>query len=705
MSQLNNPQKVELEFGGRTLSIESGRMAKQADGAVYVQYGDSSALVTVVSAKEQKAGYDFFPLTIEIQEKFYAAGKIPGGFFKREARPSEWATLNARMVDRPLRPLFPEGYKHETQIAVTLLSYDNENELECLAGLGASAALMVSDVPFTNPIATVRVARVDGTLKINPLPDDLEKSDINIIVSATEKALVMVEGGADFASEEDILDALYFGFDKIQELIALQKKLRELCGKERRSYTPPAKNEALNKQVSEAAQDLLKAAFAETEKHTRYEKLSEASKTVSEKILSSLSFTEDYTEDKAKGEIKTAFSEAKKTYARQYTVQQNKRIDGRDYDKVRKIETEISLLPRVHGSALFTRGETQALVVTTLGTSDDEQLLDSVRGRYNDKFMLHYNFPPYSVGETGRFGGMSRREIGHGTLAKRAISAILPEPSKFPYTVRVVSEVFESNGSSSMATICGASMALMDAGVPVKEPVAGIAMGLIEEGGEVVVLSDILGDEDHLGDMDFKVAGSERGITALQMDIKMTGVSREILKKAMDQAKAGRLHILGEMKQSISNSKEELSEHAPRFYEIQVPEEKIRDVIGPGGKNIKNIMSTTGAKVDIEDSGLVRVAAADSDAAEKAIAMIKDLTAVPEVGKIYMGTVAKVAPYGCFVDFMPGTSGLCHISELDDGHVKQVEDICAEGDQIPVKVIGIDRMGKVKLSRKEAIEA
>ena len=700
---LNNPISVSTSIGGRELTIETGRLAKQADGSVFIKYGDTAALVTVVSATEQKPDVDFFPLTIEFQEKFYASGRIPGGFFKREARPSEWATLNARMVDRPLRPLFPEGYRHETQIVVSLLSYDGENEVETIAGLGASAALMVSDVPFSNPIATVRVGRIDGQFVLNPTISQLEKSELSVLVSATDEALCMVEGGAKFVEEEVFLDALYFGFENIQTLIKLQKELQSKVKKTKRDYTPPAQDQSLVNEAKTWLQPHFEKAFGIKEKQARYAALDKTHSDFSEAMAPKKGAD---VEDKTwKKQLEHAYDEAKKKFARGFTLNSGHRIDGRNYKDVRPIEIEVGLLPRVHGSALFTRGETQALVVVTLGTSDDEQMIDTVRGKWNKNFMLHYNFPPYSVGETGRFGGNSRREIGHAMLAERAVEAIMPKKEdNFPYTLRIVSETLESNGSSSMAAVCGSSLALMDAGVPVKDAVAGIAMGLMNVDGKFVVLSDILGDEDHLGEMDFKVCGTKKGITSVQMDIKMKGVTREIMQQAMLQAREGRLHILGEMEKAISSARKEMSVYAPKYTSVKISTEKIKDLIGPGGKNIKNIVAVTGVKVEVQDDGTVNLASADPVAMEKALDMVRGLTAEPEIGKIYMGTVEKIADYGAFVEIMPGTTGLCHISELDAERVRFTADICQEGDQIPVKVLEIDRSGKIRLSRRAALE-
>ncbi|HVJ64978.1 MAG TPA: polyribonucleotide nucleotidyltransferase [Bdellovibrionota bacterium] len=700
MGILNKPVHVECEFGGRKLKIETGRLAKQSHGSVVITYGETVALVTAVSAYEPKPDLDFFPLTVEVQEKFYASGKIPGGFFKREARPTEWAILNCRLVDRPIRPLFPKGYRHETQLVITILSYDGENEVEAIAGLGASAALMVSDIPFEKAIGTVRVGRVDGKFVVNPTPAQQEHADVNVIVSATKDAVTMVEGEAENVAEEIFLDAVFFGFEQIQTLIKMQEDLRKQAGKEKRIFVAPAKDEALESQVKGLAAAKLKEAFAITEKKARYGKIDEVKKETLAAVLAGVDAADLAKREKA---AKGAFDGVKKTVARGVTFDSGKRIDGRAYDQIRPIECEVGLLPRTHGSSLFTRGETQALATVTLGTSDDEQLIDSVRGKFNKKYMLHYNFPPYCVGETGRFGGSARREVGHGFLAEKAVAYILPKFEDFPYTIRVVSEVLESNGSSSMATVCGGSMALMNAGVPVKCPVSGIAMGLMKEGDQVVVLSDILGDEDHLGDMDFKVCGTDKGVTAVQMDIKIEGVSRDIMKQALEQARAGRAHILGEMAKAIKETSKEMSAYAPRMTTIQISTERIKDLIGPGGKNIKNIVATTGVKVEVDDSGRVNVASSDPVATQKAIEMINALTAEPEIGRVYMGKVVRIADFGAFVEFMPGYDGLCHISELDHNRVAAVRDVVQEGDVIPVKVLEVDRQGKVRLSRRAAL--
>jgi polyribonucleotide nucleotidyltransferase len=704
MGTLNNPQKVETEIGGRKLIIETGRFAKQAHGAVYIQYGDTTALVTAVSDHKAAVGLDFFPLTIEFQEKFYSSGKIPGGFFKKEGRPTDWATLMARMTDRPLRPLFPEGYKYPTQVAITLLSYDGQNEPEAITGLGASAALYISDIPYETPIATVRVARVDGKLVINPLLADLDKADINVLVAGSRESIIMVEGGANGALEADFLEALYFGHNEIQKLVDLQEELRKLVGKPKREWTKPAEIPAdVSALVREAGQAGLEAAFSNVEKVARYKALGEVEAAVTEKAQASWSSLDATALAEKLAFTKQAFGKLKKEVARSKTLKTQARLDGRAYTDIRPIEVEVGVLPRVHGSALFTRGETQALAIVTLGTREDEQMIDSARGKFMKRLMLHYNFPPYSVGETGRFGGNSRREIGHGALAERAVSAVFPTDDKFPYVVRVVAEILACNGSSSMATVCSSSMALMDAGVPVKDAVAGIAMGLMEQDGQTVVLSDILGDEDHLGDMDLKVCGTESGVTAVQMDIKLRGVSREVMQKALLQARDGRLHILNEMKKAISTVRSQVSEFAPRFVTLQISQDRIKDLIGPGGKNIKGIVAATGVKMDIEDSGKVNIASNDPAATERAVQMVKDLTEEAEIGKIYMGTVVRIADFGCFVEIMPGTDGLVHISELAPQRVAKVTDVVQEGDQIPVKVLEIDRSGKIRLSRKAAL--
>ncbi len=689
-------KQYEVDFGGRSLSIEIGKMAKQANGSAVVRYGDTVVLVTVCAAKEAAAGKDFLPLTVNYMEMTYAAGKIPGGFFKREGRPSEKEVLCSRLIDRPLRPLFPEGYFNETQIIATVLSLDPENDPEIAAMIGASTALMISDIPFINPIAGVRVGRIDGKFVCNPTyKNQKENSDIDLIVAGSKDAIIMVEGGAKMVSEDEILDAMMFAHESMQPVINLQKKIADDIGKTKMPVPPVAVDNELVAKVTGFADAKIKQALNIPVKQERYQRLSDISKELTETLKAQYEDRED--------EITKIFEDLKYRILRESVLSTHTRIDGRGLADIRPITCEIGLLPRTHGSALFTRGETQAMVVTTLGTSEDEQKIDALSGWEYKTFMLHYNFPPFSVGEVKMLRGPGRREVGHGALAERAVTKVLPESDKFPYTIRVVSDILESNGSSSMATVCGASMSLMDAGVPTRDAVAGIAMGLIKEGEKVAVLSDILGDEDHLGDMDFKVAGTERGITAFQMDTKISGVSREILKHAIYQAKDGRLHILGKMKEAISAPKTELSVHAPRIITIYVRQEKIKDVIGPGGKNIKGIIEKTGVKIDIDDSGKVNIASSDDEAAQKAIAMVKELTQEAEVGKIYLGKVRKIMDFGAFVEIFPGTDGLIHISQLAEERVKDVKDILKEGDEVLVKVLEVDKQGKIRLSRKEAL--
>ena len=688
---------VELEFGGRTLSIETGRMAKQANGSVVVRSGDTIVLVTAVASKSAKEGQDFFPLTVNYQEKAYAGGKIPGGFFKREARPSDSETLTCRLIDRPIRPLFPETFLNDTQIMATVISADKDNDPGILSMIGASAALEVSDIPFFGPIAGVKVGRVNGEFIANPTAEQLEASDMEIIVAASRDAICMVEGGAKELSEDVMLDAIFFGQKAIQPILDAQIKLKAKAGVPKRDVIAPTVDTELRSRVSELAYSRIKDAVRIVSKQERHIAID----TVIDETIAALSA--DY--EGQNKQIKGFIGDLEYELVRQHIIKDGERIDGRDTKTVRPIASEIGLLPRVHGSALFTRGETQALVAATLGTSYDEQRIDSLYGESKKKFLLHYNFPPYSVGETSFRLGPGRREIGHGALAERALSAVLPDHENFPYTIRIVSETLESNGSSSMAAICGGSLSMMDAGIPIKAPVAGIAMGLIKEGDQVAILSDILGDEDHLGDMDFKVAGTAEGVTALQMDIKISGVSREIMKKALEQAREGRLHILGKMAETITATRPELSSYAPRITTIYVKTDKIRDVIGTGGKNIRNITETTGVVVDIDDTGRINIASSDKAACELAIKMIRDLTAEAEEGKIYAGVVKKIMDFGAFVEIFPGTDGLVHISELDTERVKNVSDVLNEGDKVLVKCIGIDKQGKIKLSRKEALGA
>ncbi len=688
---------VIADVQGKTVTLETGWMAKQAHGAVVVRCGDTMVLVTAVAAKSAREGQDFFPLTVNYQEKAYAGGKIPGGFFKREGRPSENETLSSRLIDRPIRPLFPEHFFNETQIMATVISADRDHDPAMLSIVGASAALEVSDIPFQGPIAGVKVGRVDGKFICNPSADELEKSDIEIVVAGSRDAVIMVEGGAAIVSEQEMLDAVYFGHAALQPLLDAQKELRALAGVAKREVVAPSVDETLKSKVSDLAKEKIKEAVKIKTKVERHERLALIAEEVQAALLADF-------EDRA-AEIAGFLDDLEYQLVREHIVKDGERIDGRDTRTIRKITPEVGILPRAHGSSLFTRGETQAIVAATLGTSIDEQRIDSLYGESKKRFMLHYNFPPYSVGETSMRLAPGRREVGHGMLAERALERVLPGFDEFPYTVRIVSEILESNGSSSMATVCGGSLSLMDAGVPVKAPVAGIAMGLIKEGENFTILSDILGDEDHLGDMDFKVAGTAEGVTALQMDIKITGVTKDIMQRALEQAREGRLHILGKMADALVQPRTEMSPYAPRITTIYVKTDKIRDVIGSGGKNIRGITEATGVTIDIEDTGKINIASHDMAACELAIKMIRDLTAEAEEGKLYMGTVKKVMDFGAFVEIFPGTDGLVHISELDTERVKNVSDVLREGDKVLVKCIGIDKQGKIKLSRKEALGA
>ncbi|HUE29562.1 MAG TPA: polyribonucleotide nucleotidyltransferase [Verrucomicrobiae bacterium] len=689
-------QRMQIEFHGRPLTIETGRMAKQAGGAALVQLGESVVLVTATALATAREGIDFFPLTCDYQEKTFAAGKIPGGFFKREGRPAEKEILTSRLIDRPLRPLFPKGFNCETQVIATVLSHDRENDPDVLSLLGASTALVLSDIPWNGPIAAVRIGRVGGRFVINPTTSQLATSDMNVIVAGSRDAIVMVEGGAHMVPEAVLLEALFTAHEAVQPLIALQEKLQQLVGKPKRSVTPPAVDPALERQVREAALPSLRAALAKPGKQERYDALDQAR----DEVVARLG---EGTPERAK-QVAASFDHLKKEVVRETIVQQKRRLDGRGLADVRPITCEVEVLPRTHGSGLFTRGETQALVVATLGTSSDEQKIDALIGEQYKKFMLHYNFPPFSTGEVKFLRSPGRREIGHGALAERALAPILPSEEEFPYTIRIVSEILESNGSSSMATVCGGSLALMDGGVPIKAPVAGVAMGLIREGDEVRVLSDILGDEDHLGDMDFKVAGTETGVTAVQMDIKIGGVTRAIMQQALEEARGARLHILGVMNQTLARPRGELSTHAPRIVTIHIKPDRIRDLIGPGGKVIRGITEETGVKIDVEDDGTVLVASSDGVAMQKALDKIRGVTAEAEVGKIYRGTVRKIVDFGAFVEIFPGTDGLVHISQLADERVRKVSDVLKEGDVISVKVLEVDKSGKIRLSRKEALK-
>ena len=686
---------VEIELGGRTLSIETGRMARQAHGAVVVSYGGTVVLVTAVAAEEAREGVDFFPLTVNFQSKTFAAGKIPGGFFKREGRPPDYDTLASRLIDRPIRPLFPKGFRSETQIIATVLSHDSQNSPDVLGLVGASAALSISDIPFQGPIAAVRVGYIDGEYMVNPTLEQLERSRLNLVVAGTRDAVTMVESGSNILSEEEVLGAIERGHAEIRRLVELQDRLVEQAGKPKREIPEVTADPEVEARVAPIFAEHGVAAYQEVRKKARYAALRQAKQI----LLESLTEEERLREK----EYLAAFDELAKRHVRRMILEEGRRIDGRGLADIRPIDCQVGVLPRTHGSALFTRGETQALVVTTLGTSSDEQMIDALEGEYYKRFMLHYNFPPFSVGEARFLRAPSRREIGHGALAERALEPLLPEQEKFPYTIRVVSEILESNGSSSMATVCGGSLSMMDAGVPIAHPVAGIAMGLILEGDRFAVLSDILGDEDHLGDMDFKVAGTREGITALQMDIKVGGITTEIMRQALEQARQGRLHILGEMEKAISAPRPDISPLAPRITVIKINPEKIKDVIGPGGKTIRKIIQTTQTTIDIEDDGTVQIASTNEEQCKKAIQMIEELTQEAEVGRVYEGIVRRVTDYGAFVEIFPGTDGLLHISEIDKERVNKVTDYMKEGDTVPVKVVSIDQTGRIKLSRKAAL--
>ena len=693
-------QTEELIWGGRKLVLETGKVARQADGAVMATYGETVVLATVVSAKEPKPGFDFFPLTVNYQEKTFAAGRIPGGYFKREGRPSEKETLVSRLIDRPIRPLFVEGYKNDTQVVVTVLQHDLENDPDILAMVATSAALTLSGVPFMGPIGGARVGYIDGAYKLNPTIEEAKESVLDLVVAGTQDAVLMVESEAKELPEDVMLGAVMFGHKHFQPVIDAIIRLAEKAAKEPRDYTP-ADNSVVLDAVLKLVDADLRAAYKITTKAERYKALDAAKAKVASLISAEPDGKTTFTKEQVGGQ----FKEAQAKVVRWTILDDGTRIDGRDLKTVRKIVAEAGMLPRTHGSALFTRGETQALVVTTLGTGDDEQFIDSLEGTYKETFLLHYNFPPYSVGETGRMGSPGRREIGHGKLAWRAIRPMLPAKSEFPYTIRVVSEITESNGSSSMATVCGTSLALMDAGVPLKSPVAGIAMGLILEGKRFAVLSDILGDEDHLGDMDFKVAGTAAGITSLQMDIKIAGITEEIMKVALEQAKGGREHILGEMNKALSASRSQLGEFAPRIETMKIPVDKIREVIGSGGKVIREIVEKTGAKVNIEDDGTIKIASADGKSIEAAIKWIKSIVSEAEVGVIYDGTVVKIMEFGAFVNFFGAKDGLVHISELAANRVQKVSDVVKEGDKVKVKFLGQDERGKIRLSMKVVDQA
>jgi polyribonucleotide nucleotidyltransferase len=690
-----NIHRVQLDWGGRKLTLETGRLARQADGAVFASYGDTTVIATVVAAKQPKEGVDFLPLTCNYQEKYYAAGRIPGGYFKREARPTEKETLVSRLIDRPVRPLFADGWRCDTQVIVTVLSHDLENDPDILAMVAASAALTLSGAPFMGPIGAARVGFINNEYVLNPQIDEMPESGLDLVVAGTADAVLMVESEAKELTEEIMLGAVMFGHRHFQPVIEAIIKLAEKAAKEPRELTVPD-NSSLQKEMLDLVEKELRAAYSIPDKMERHKAVDAAKERVMGHFLPAGVENPKY----PKLAVADVFKELEAKIVRWNILDTGKRIDGRDVKTVRPIVCEVGVLPRTHGSALFTRGETQALVVSTLGTGEDEQYIDALQGTYKETFLLHYNFPPFSVGETGRLGAPGRREIGHGKLAWRAIHPVLPPHTEFPYTLRVVSEITESNGSSSMATVCGTSLSLMDAGVPLKRPTAGIAMGLIKEDERFAVLSDILGDEDHLGDMDFKVAGTERGVTSLQMDIKIAGITEEIMRIALAQAKDGRMHILGEMGKAITQARAELGEHAPRIEVLSIPVDKIREVIGSGGKVIREIVEKTGAKIDISDDGTVKVASASGESIKAAINWIKSIASEPEVGHIYEGTVVKVMDFGAFVNFFGAKDGLVHISQLAPRRVQKTSDVVKEGDKVKVKLLGFDERGKVRLSMK-----
>jgi polyribonucleotide nucleotidyltransferase len=688
---------IEVEVGGRPLIIECGHVALQASGAVMMRYGDTVVLVAATKEDRVREGIDFLPLMVDYQEMSYAAGRIPGGFFRREiGRPSEKETLTSRLIDRPIRPLFPKKYAYETQVIATVLSVDQENEPDVVALTGASAALHISNIPFLEPVAAVRVGRINGEFIINPSAKQIAEGDINLVVAGTREAVIMVEGGAEFVSETDIVEAIDLAHRAILPIVEAQDKLRTIVGIAKDLPPQEEKDLALLAEVARLASEGMKDAMTTPQKLARRERKKALKRSVMDELAAQFPERE--------AEIGKALEELEKKTVRRMMLEQKRRIDGRGFDEIRSVSVDVGILPRTHGSAIFRRGETQALAVVTLGSSSDEQKIEALAGETFKSFMLHYNFPPFSVGEVRPLRGPGRREIGHGALAERAVKPVLPKNGEFPYTLRVVSEVLESNGSSSMATVCGASLALMDAGVPLSEPVAGIAMGLVKEDDEIIVLSDILGDEDHLGDMDFKVTGSERGITAIQMDVKIAGISCEIMRQALEQARKGRMFILGKMAEVIATPRSELSAYAPRVITIQINPEKIRDVIGPGGKVIRSIVAETGAKIDIDDSGRVVVMSPDKEACDRAIDRIKRLTQEPEVGQTYLARVVRVTDFGAFAEILPNVDGLIHISQLDHKRVRKVTDVVQEGDEVLVKVIEIDKDGRIRLSRKAVLE-
>ena len=690
-----NPIVKKFQFGDQEVSIETGKVAKQATGSVVVTMGDTVVLTTVVGAKSPRPGADFFPLTVNYQEKTYAAGKIPGGFFRREGRPSEKETLTCRLIDRPIRPLFPKGFMNEVQVVCTVMSADKDQDPDIASMIGTSAALAISGIPFNGPLGAARVGYKDGVYLLNPGYAALEESLLNMTVAGTESAVLMVESEAKELTEDEMLGAVLFAHQEMQVIIQAVSELAQEAGKEAWDWAPEPTNDALLEAVSSAVKSDLGEAYRISDKMERQT----AVRALRDQVVESLGGGDDAQYDA--GDVADMFGKVEKNLVRTRVIEGEPRIDGRDLRTVRPIEVEVGVLPKTHGSALFTRGETQAVVVATLGTLRDAAMIDALEGTYKDQFMLHYNFPPFSVGEAGMMGGPKRREIGHGRLARRGVAAALPDGEEFPYTIRVVSEITESNGSSSMASVCGTSLALMDAGVPLKAPVAGVAMGLVKEGNRYAVLTDILGDEDHLGDMDFKVAGTNEGVTALQMDIKIEGITEEIMEAALAQANEARIHILGEMNKVISTSRQELSDNAPAMVTLNVHPDKIRDIIGKGGATIRSIVEDTGAQVDIDDDGLVRIYAEDGAAKDAAVARIEEITAEAEVGKIYSGKVERIVDFGAFVNILPGKDGLLHISQIAEERVEKVTDYLSEGDEVEVVCLDVDQRGRIKLSIKE----
>ncbi len=685
-----------VDIDGKAISVEVGRVARQASGSAVVTLGETVVLVTVVSTDQVREGVDFLPLTVEYQEMSYAGGRVPGNYFRRDmGRPSEAETLTSRLIDRPLRPLFPKGYFYEIQVIASVLSTDKENKADVLALLGASTALEISDIPFDGPIAAVRVGRLDGSLVINPTKSELEESDIDIIVAGNRDAVVMVEGGGRFVSESDMIEAIFYGHNAIQPMLQMQLDMKAELGKPKREFTPPAKDEVLENRVIELSTPSLQEVIRTADKKERQKRRDQ----VATEVVAKLS--EEYEDQE--GQIKELIHDLEKNMVRKMVLEEGRRIDGRPFTEVRPIECLVGVLPRVHGAALFTRGETQAMVLTTLGTEYDEQRIENILGDISRRFILHYNFPPYCVGEARRLGGPGRREIGHGALARRALRPVLPSKEEFQYTIRVVSEILESNGSSSMASVCGGSLSLMDAGVPITEAVAGVAMGLISDGDNMAVLTDIIGDEDHYGDMDFKVTGTRGGVTAIQMDIKMDVITREVMQKALEQAREARLHILDEMDKAISKARPEISPYAPIITILQIRPEKVRVLIGPGGKVIREITSSTGSRIEVDDDGKVTIASSDAEIAKATVDKINGIIQDAEVGRLYMGKVVKIMDFGAFVEILPGTDGLIHISQLDKERVNKVTDVLHEGDEVLVKVLDVDKNGRIALSRKAAL--